>query len=459
MDDGGWLGHTELGGDVIGDPSGSVEIEEDDDLSVPPYLTGGSVARPSRILRIGRLQREAESGQNSAEDLLERASRDVPTYQEMRRWMRGEVPNDGERRVAARRRLGTTVVQPHRMLETMMAAPRRFGEERTWDPERQRLLSTRQELLEAALARETGPRPPQAIIDMDQRVPEDLIDALAQHAAMANRSYTTPTNSDSIRRLQGFVPQVVGSTSSIGSGESSRTQSPFITPLPTMPGGRLTHKRRRAATLTRDHGELSRYCQALTLSQQLATLPALPNDRLPAYMRISNAHISAVPTELNDLDRCERITLSCCKTGPEALIATFSGDGEGGDDDAAAVRADRPIPRGAGIYYYEAEVISIGVSGYIAIGLCNRYTNLQRLTGWEPDSFAWHLDDGYFFKSQGHGINMGWPKSGNGDVIGCGTDADGTLFFTKNGQFVGRGCTIPVETDLIYPAIGLRTPG
>jgi hypothetical protein len=51
------------------------------------------------------------------------------------------------------------------------------------------------------------------------------------------------------------------------------------------------------------------------------------------------------------------------------------------DKDAAAVRADQPIPSQAGVYYYEVEVISKGQKGYIGIGFSTRGVDLERLPG------------------------------------------------------------------------------
>lgn len=49
--------------------------------------------------------------------------------------------------------------------------------------------------------------------------------------------------------------------------------------------------------------------------------------------------------------------------------------------DAAAVRADYPIPPQAGIYYFEVEIVSKGQKGYIGIGFSSRAVDLERLPG------------------------------------------------------------------------------
>jgi len=51
------------------------------------------------------------------------------------------------------------------------------------------------------------------------------------------------------------------------------------------------------------------------------------------------------------------------------------------DADAAAIRANHPIPSACGIYYFEAEVISKGRDGYMGIGLCWDNVAMSRLPG------------------------------------------------------------------------------
>lgn len=61
--------------------------------------------------------------------------------------------------------------------------------------------------------------------------------------------------------------------------------------------------------------------------------------------------------------------------------------------DAAAVRADYPIPPQAGIYYFEVEIVSKGQKGYIGIGFSSRAVDLERLPGtlYGCDTFVGYL--------------------------------------------------------------------
>ena len=62
---------------------------------------------------------------------------------------------------------------------------------------------------------------------------------------------------------------------------------------------------------------------------------------------------------------------------------------------------------------------------------------MSRAPGWEPDSWAYHGDDGNSFAAQNAGKVYGPPFT-TGDTIGCGVNfRTGTAFFTKNGMHLG----------------------
>lgn len=48
---------------------------------------------------------------------------------------------------------------------------------------------------------------------------------------------------------------------------------------------------------------------------------------------------------------------------------------------AASVRANFPIRRQCGIYYFEMKVLSKGEDGFIGIGFCSGKNGLDRLPG------------------------------------------------------------------------------
>ena len=76
-------------------------------------------------------------------------------------------------------------------------------------------------------------------------------------------------------------------------------------------------------------------------------------------------------------------------------------------------------------------------SRMIGIGFSGSKVALSRIPGWEPDSYAYHGDDGQIFSNTTSGKSYG-PKFGTLDVIGCGINfRTRTAFFTKNGHMLG----------------------
>lgn len=140
---------------------------------------------------------------------------------------------------------------------------------------------------------------------------------------------------------------------------------------------------------------------------------------------------------------------------------TYQGSSSNSDKDAAAARTIFPIPPACGIYYYEVEVTSKANSnkGHISVGLVSRDFKLNRLPGWEKNSWGYHGDDGSSFAAEKTGTPYG-PQFGAGDVIGCGIDfSQNRAFYTKNGALLGSVFdNIGKDCD-IYPAVGLCHPG
>ncbi|GAA6006258.1 hypothetical protein JCM11491_002086 [Sporobolomyces phaffii] len=183
-----------------------------------------------------------------------------------------------------------------------------------------------------------------------------------------------------------------------------------------------------------------------------------------------------LPTHWDEGDKCALLELSS-----DGRVASFAGSAKYGDRDAAAVRANAPVPSETGVYYFEVEILNKGVSGYIGIGLSHRSVSLSRLPGWESLSYGYHADDGRAFCSQGTGEPFG-PTFTTGDVVGCGVDwtdaggergkrerdgskkgkekskerGSGRVFYTKNGVFIGYAFSN--LSGKLYPTIGLRTP-
>ena len=114
-------------------------------------------------------------------------------------------------------------------------------------------------------------------------------------------------------------------------------------------------------------------------------------------------------------------------------------------------------------------------SRMIGVGFSGSKVALSRIPGWEPDSFAYHGDDGQIFNNTTSGKNYG-PKFGTLDVIGCGINfRTNTAFFTKNGHMLGMDNDMHQTYSLLiipgtafrdlkpnvpyFPTIGMKKPG
>ncbi|KAK4895336.1 hypothetical protein LTR27_006679 [Elasticomyces elasticus] len=129
-------------------------------------------------------------------------------------------------------------------------------------------------------------------------------------------------------------------------------------------------------------------------------------------------------------------------------------------DEAASIRVDHPMPKECGIYYFEVTILSRGKDGLVGVGFSTRKAALNRLPGWETESWAYHGDDGYCFAAQASGKAYG-PRFSSNDVIGCGVNfRTGEAFFTRNGVYLGVAFSgIKSEKAQYYPSVGMKKPG
>src|SRR5262245_57090024 len=101
----------------------------------------------------------------------------------------------------------------------------------------------------------------------------------------------------------------------------------------------------------------------------------------------------------------------------------------------------------------------------IGVGFSSNKASLERLPGWEQESWAYHGDDGkiFFGDSQGQGRPYG-PTFTVNDTIGCGVNfSTGCAFFTKNGHSLGKDKNHPPQaithTNSMRFVFRYRIPG
>lgn len=200
---------------------------------------------------------------------------------------------------------------------------------------------------------------------------------------------------------------------------------------------------------------------SLSTSSSSANLHRMaPSHRGMTYDIIENAppseddNLLALPSRWNDLDKYPGLDLP--QDGAEIR---YNGPSNKMELEAAAVRADHPMPPQCGIYYFEVEIKNKSKDGMIAVGFSSQQASLERLPGWESESWAYHGDDGKSFFGEGTGRNYG-PTFGINDVIGCGVDfASGCAFFTKNGRNLGVAFK-ELKNVRLFPAVGMKkSPG
>ena len=157
-----------------------------------------------------------------------------------------------------------------------------------------------------------------------------------------------------------------------------------------------------------------------------------------------------LPSRWNDQDRYPGLDIT-----NEGSDLRYTGSASKSEVEAASVRADFPMSPACGIYYYEVEIKPTSKDAAIALGFSSNKASLERLPGWEADSWAYHGDDGKIFFGESSGRAYG-PMFAVGDVIGCGFNfSTNQAFFTRNGQDLGIAFR-ELRTKQPFPSVGLK---
>ena len=124
--------------------------------------------------------------------------------------------------------------------------------------------------------------------------------------------------------------------------------------------------------------------------------------------------------------------------------------------------------------YFEIEILASGNrdNPLIGIGVGNRSYLPSNQPGWRKTSIGYHADDGFLYhkepgRRRGIAGKAFGPKCTTGDRMGCGVDftpVEGSnitvlVFFTKNGQQVGKPQKMKRPSLGLYPLIGLHGEG
>ncbi|RHZ83265.1 hypothetical protein Glove_99g165 [Diversispora epigaea] len=175
--------------------------------------------------------------------------------------------------------------------------------------------------------------------------------------------------------------------------------------------------------------------------------PYLRNTPLDTYNKTATKPIF-LPTQWSVNDSSSYI-----KVTSNGLGLRCAGPGRN-NSDAASIRTDHPIPRKAGLFYYEIDIMNKGDKGFIGLGLGLKNVLLDKMPGWERFSIGYHGDNGLIYIQHSRGKPYG-PLFSEGDTIGCGVNFyDNTLFFTKNGVNLGTAYK-GIDRGEFFPMIGL----
>lgn len=202
---------------------------------------------------------------------------------------------------------------------------------------------------------------------------------------------------------------------------------------------RAAHKAKLAAqadeALTRSSkpGSLSTSSSSVSLHKMAPSHRGMTYEIIERQPEVEDDGVTALPSKWAETDKIAGLEISA-----DGQDVKFVGPSKTLDHEAASTRSDNPMPSQCGIYYYEVSIISKGKEGMIGVGFSGASVSLEKLPGWEPESWAYHGDDGKSFCAQPQGKPYG-PTFTSGDVIGCGVNfMKGCAFFTKNGVFQGK---------------------
>ena len=216
------------------------------------------------------------------------------------------------------------------------------------------------------------------------------------------------------------------------------------------------HKAKNAAHREHSSPHSSNAASLSTSSSTVNLHRMAPSHRGMTYDIIEHAppdedeSLVPLPSKWSDVERNAGLDIL-----GEGLEIRYNGPSSKTDMDAAAARADYPMSPQCGIYYFEVEIKNKSRDGMIAVGFSSRKASLERLPGWEAESWAYHGDDGKTFVGESTGKTYG-PTFTINDIIGCGINFwTGCAFFTRNGVDLGIAFR-ELKNVRPFPSVGMK---
>ncbi|KAL2809268.1 hypothetical protein BJX63DRAFT_366537 [Aspergillus granulosus] len=143
----------------------------------------------------------------------------------------------------------------------------------------------------------------------------------------------------------------------------------------------------------------------------------------------------------------------------DKLSVEYVGLEQKGSLDAAPpglIYADHPVSYLEDEFYFEIEIVSLGQSGEIGLGLCIDGSPTDIFPGWNYSSWGYHGDDGHKHHSgKGHPYGQMFQE---GDIIGCYLEvSSGTLKFNVNDCCLGDAFTN--VHGYLFPVVAMSSYG
>lgn len=263
------------------------------------------------------------------------------------------------------------------------------------------------------------------------------------------RKTTLPPYSRQFANMPGYSSNGYGSAGSFFTPSYLRN-SRYVAKLEEAHRAKVAAEREHASTHSSNPASLS------TSSSNVNLHRMAPSHRGMTYDIIEHAPLSEddslmpLPSKWSDEERNSGLDVL-----GDGLEIRYNGPSSKTDMDAAAARADFPMSAQCGIYYFEVEIKNKSKDGMIAVGFSSRKAALDRLPGWENESWAYHGDDGKIFFGESTGKLYG-PTFTISDIIGCGINFwTGCAFFTKNGLDLGIAFR-ELKNVRPFPSVGMK---
>ncbi|TVY31087.1 Ran-binding protein [Lachnellula hyalina] len=234
--------------------------------------------------------------------------------------------------------------------------------------------------------------------------------------------------------------------------------SKYIQRLEESHKARLRAQKEEPQAQSSQSGSLSTSASSLNLHTKLApSHRGMTYDIIEKALPVEDETVPRLPSRWSSTDKYGG--LEVLSDGQEVKFTGPKSDRDR-DHEACSIRADYPMPTQCGIYYYEVTIISRKrEESTVGVGFSSKSAPLSRVPGWEPESWAYHGDDGHSYGGQSSGKHYGPPFAAT-DVIGCGVNfRTGCAFFTKNGDFLSNAFREIKSNIKLFPSVGMKKPG